>query len=211
MSTAPHIGELIGRSVVRACVYGAALLLVAVTRPALGSDAYTYTKVADFDNTTIGLCDFAINDNGDVAYVAQTIGGQNTRFDVHLWIPSGSDSVVYSVTTTGSDGAWAPDCGGFGGGSLGVAINNNRLISIEAQHLTQIGADAYGALFVDASITPSPAPVLVQTPTIFYSTSLLNSSGARGVLINTFQGTEIGSVSPAGPKLDPLSPRKIWI
>jgi hypothetical protein len=198
MSTTPSLGERVGHSIARAFVCGTTLLLFTASRLSFGSDGYTYTKVADFDTATF-LCDFAINDNGDVAYVTQTSGVSSTQYDVHLWTPSGSDRVAYTATEqqNPSGDIWVPDCGGFGGGSLGVAINNNRLISIEAEFVSQTGVDGWGALFVDASVTPSTFSV-VQTPTIFNSTSLLDNSGARGMVILTSLGPALGSVSPAG-------------
>ncbi len=216
----PEIGPLLQRrsaephwKVLTSALLGCALFATTVG-PAHASDGFTYTKVADFA-AAIGpesICDFALNDNGDVAYVGQqptTVSGMPaTLFQVHLWSPTGSNQIVYAATlvqnnTLGVDTYTVPGtpyCGGFGAGSVGLAINNNRLIAIEAWIPNAGGLfQGYGELFVDP--TTSPATVTaVQMPFIANSDSQLNSSGALGIATYAV-GTlahEFGSVSPAG-------------
>src|SRR5262249_5232031 len=151
--------------------------LAAAHELAVGADGYTYTKVADFAQVS-NLCAYAMNDNGDVAYVTQqpyTANGlPGTLYQVHLWDPSGTDRVVHSATL--QQGSFDPPiftppavpfCGGFGGGTLGLAINNKRMISIEA-FIPPMGGvgNRYGSLFVDAGVTPSSV-TLTETPTSF--------------------------------------------
>jgi hypothetical protein len=198
MSLGKHLSQAVGR----ACVFATLLLLISVTRLALGSDGYTYTKVANFPaSNALAICDFAINDNGDVAYVTDQYSGTVSVYSVHLWNPSGADSVVYTGTVQQGfySAPGVPYCGGFGTQSLALAINNNRLISVQAFLPAPDGTfqGSYGALFVDASTTPATATA-VQTPTAFSSTSSLNSSGALGIITLQAGLVAVGSVSPAG-------------
>src|SRR5882757_3417303 len=109
-------------------VLGCALLL-AMAQSAHASDAFTYTKVADFAASISPetICEFAINDNGDVTYVGSqptTVNGlPGWLYQVHLWNSTGSNQVVFSATwiqnaALGQDLYTAPGtpyCGGFGG------------------------------------------------------------------------------------------------
>jgi hypothetical protein len=204
----------------KCCAISLGCALVVAGNRALASDGFTYTKVSDFAATISpeSICDFALNDNGDVAYVGQqptTVNGlPGTLYQVHLWNSTGSNQVVFSATilqnsATGQDLYTAPGtpyCGGFGGGSVGMAININRLIAIEAWIPDANGLFlGYGELYVDPTTSPATVTAVLM-PFVSNSGTGLNSSGALGVVTLQNQIRVAGSVSPAGVSLIPIPP-----
>jgi hypothetical protein len=143
-----------------------ALLLGADIASAAGG--YTYTQVRQFPssdpNNLSGppenLCDIAMNDLGHVAYVTIQTNSDGTQTEnVHTWTSAGTDQIIYSAMTDALLNPLEnyPYCGGIGGNSLGLAIDNQGIVSAQVFHI--LGGNAtigyqynYGLLFVDSGL-----------------------------------------------------------
>ena len=181
---------------------------------ASAAGGYTYTQVRQFPssdpNTPSGpaenLCDVAMNDLGQVAYVTSQANADGTQTEsVHVWSNSGKDNIIFSGTTDVllNPPNNYPYCGGTGGNSLGLAIDNQGIVSVQVWIFLGASPAAgytYGLLFLDSGLvsgktTYPVTPLGSETVGAVQTGNHANASGFRPYVLGTQQGTIVGAAS----------------
>lgn len=174
---------------------------------------YTYTQVRQFPssdpNNPTGpaesLCDMAMNDLGQVAYVTSQANSDGTQTEhIHVWTNSGVDTVIYSGTTDvlGQPPTNYPYCGGTGGNSLGLAIDNRGVVSAQEWILMSVSPTngnlyTYGLMFIDSGLVSGNTQYVISSQTIAYALTgnHANASGYRPYFSGSQSGNFLGAYS----------------
>jgi hypothetical protein len=184
---------------------------------------YTYTQVRQFPssdpNNPTGpaenLCDMALNDLGQVAYVTSQANADGTQTEhIHVWMSSGVDKIIYSGTTDVllNPPTNYPYCGGTGGNSLGLAIDNRGVVSAQEWILMSVSPTngnlyTYGLMFIDSGLVSGNTQYVITSQTIAYALTgnHANASGYRPYFSGSESGNFLGAYSATsqlGPPTD---------
>ena len=163
---------------------GLVLTLLGMSESALAAGGYTYTLVRPFlpngpsiPSTEI-LCDYALNDLNQVAYLTyqSQVGPSSTtnQLFVHFWDPNPTsatygDKVIYTATDIVTNigvtySGTTPACGGVGGYAQEIAVNSAGQVSLEVVFPGPSGSfQDYGFVLLDAIKSTALVPVILAT------------------------------------------------